>query len=207
MAHEIRNPLASISGSVQLLLEGSKVSEEDRQLMGIVLREADRLSGLLSDFLLYARPGSPKIAAVDVSAVLDELALLAAGDPRFAGIEIRRAYPPGVSMPLDRQQLYQAMLNLVINGAEAMPDGGVLTIGLGPGEREIFVEDSGPGIPDNIRNRIFNPFFTTKDHGTGLGLATVHAIVEAHGGSVAVASGSRGGARFVIQLPVSFPLP
>jgi two-component system sensor histidine kinase PilS (NtrC family) len=175
--------------------------------MRIVLREADRLSGLLSDFLLYARPGSPKIAAVDVSAVLDELALLAAGDPRFAGIEIRRAYPPGVSMPLDRQQLYQAMLNLVINGAEAMPDGGVLTIGLGPGEREIFVEDSGPGIPENIRNRIFNPFFTTKDHGTGLGLATVHAIVEAHGGSVSVAAGSRGGARFVIQLPASFPLP
>jgi two-component system sensor histidine kinase PilS (NtrC family) len=207
MAHEIRNPLASISGSVQLLLEGSNVSEEDRHLMRIVLREADRLSSLLSDFLLYARPGSPKIAAVDVSSVLDELALLAAGDPRFVGIEIRRAYPPGVSMSLDRQQLYQAMLNLVINGAEAMPDGGVLTIGLGPGEREIFVEDSGPGIPENIRNRIFNPFFTTKEHGTGLGLATVHAIVEAHGGSISVAAGSRGGARFVIQLPVSFPLP
>jgi two-component system sensor histidine kinase PilS (NtrC family) len=201
MAHEIRNPLASISGSVQLLMEAKGVSEDERQLMRIVVKEADRLNGLLSDFLLYARPGSPRIAVADVSSVLDELSLIAAADPRFVGIEIRRAYPPGVSMPLDRQQLYQAMLNLLINGAEAMPDGGVLTIGLGPGAREIFVEDSGPGIPENIRNRIFNPFFTTKDHGTGLGLATVHAIVEAHGGSISVASGRQGGARFVINLP------
>jgi two-component system sensor histidine kinase PilS (NtrC family) len=141
------------------------------------------------------------MAVTDVSAVLDELADLAAADPRFAGIEIRRDYPPEVSMPLDRQQLSQAMWNLVINGAEAMPDGGVLTIGLGPGAREIFVEDAGPGIPESIRNRIFNPFFTTKDRGTGLGLATVHAIVEAHGGTISVAASRQGGARFVISLP------
>lgn len=206
MAHEIRNPLASISGSVQLLMEEGTVSEEDRRLMRIVVKEADRLSSLLSDFLLYAHPGSPAVAATDVSAVLDELADLAAADPRFAGIEIRRDYPPAVSMPLDRQQLSQAMWNLVINGAEAMPDGGVLSIGLGPGPREIFVEDAGPGIPESIRNRIFNPFFTTKDRGTGLGLATVHAIVEAHGGTISVANGRQGGARFVIQLPQSAPL-
>ena len=201
MAHEIRNPLASISGSVQLLMEGSNVSEEDRQLMRIVVKEADRLNGLLGDFLLYARPGSPKIADCDVSSVLDELAQIAAADPRFAGIEIRRAYPPEVSLPLDRRQLAQAMWNLLINGADAMPEGGVLTIGMNPGKREIFVEDSGPGIPEKIRSQIFNPFFTTKDHGTGLGLATVHAIVEAHGGSVSVVGGRQGGARFVINLP------
>jgi two-component system sensor histidine kinase PilS (NtrC family) len=207
MAHEIRNPLASISGSVQLLMEESNVSEEDRHLMRIVVKEADRLNSLLSDFLVYARPGSPKVAVTDVSSVLDELTLMAAADPRFAGIEIRRAYPAGVSMPLDRQQLHQAMWNLVINGAEAMPDGGVLIIGLDPGEREIFVEDSGSGIPEIIRHSIFNPFFTTKDHGTGLGLATVHAIVEAHGGSISVTAGRLGGARFVIQLPGASPLP
>jgi two-component system sensor histidine kinase PilS (NtrC family) len=201
MAHEIRNPLASISGSVQLLMEGRNVSEEDRRLMRIVIKEADRLSDLLTDFLLYAHPGPPKIAAVDVSAVLDELAVIAATDPRFAAVEIRRAYPPGVRMQIDRQQLHQALWNLVINGAEAMTDGGALTIGLGPGGREIFVEDTGPGIPESIRNRIFNPFFTTKERGTGLGLATVHAIVEAHGGAVSVAAGKLGGARFVIRLP------
>jgi two-component system sensor histidine kinase PilS (NtrC family) len=111
-----------------------------------------------------------------------------------------------VSLSLDRQQLSQAMWNLVINGAEAMPEGGVLTIGLGPGAREIFVEDAGPGIPESIRNRIFNPFFTTKDRGTGLGLATVHAIVEAHRGTISVANGRQGGARFVISLPPSAPL-
>jgi two-component system sensor histidine kinase PilS (NtrC family) len=201
MAHEIRNPLASISGSVQLLMEGSHVSDEDRHLMRIVVKEAERLSSLLSDFLLYARPGPPKVAVTDVSSVLDELALMASADPHFTGIEIRRDYPPGVLLPLDRQQLYQAMWNLVINGAEAMPDGGVLIIGLDPANREIFVEDSGPGIPESVQNRIFNPFFTTKDHGTGLGLATVHAIVEAHGGLISVSAGRRGGARFVISLP------
>lgn len=200
MAHEIRNPLASISGSVQLLMEATNVSEEDRRLMGIVIKEADRLSDLLTDFLLFAHPGTPKIARVDISAVLDGLAMMAATDSRFAAIEIRKAYPAGVWMLADSNLLHQALWNLLINGAEAMPEGGFLTLDADGGEQTIVVEDCGPGIPEQIRNKIFNPFFTTKDSGTGLGLATVHAIVEAHGGSVGVARGCGGGARFFLRL-------
>lgn len=200
MAHEIRNPLASISGSVQLLMEGRHVPEEDRRLMRIVVREADRLSNLLSEFLLYARPAQPRPVETDVSAMLDEMADLAASDPRFALIEIRRDYPPGMTMLLDRQLILQALWNLAINGAEAMSEGGVLCLGLEPGGA-IYVEDSGPGIAEHIRGKIFTPFFTTKERGTGLGLATVHAIVEAHGGTVDVTSATLGGARFTIRLP------
>lgn len=199
MAHEIRNPLASISGSVQLLMEGGDVSSQNRRLMQIVIKEAERLSSLLTDFLCYAHPVSPKIATVDVSAALDELTDIAASDPRFTKVDIRRAYPSGVSMQVDLEQLHQAIWNLVINGAEAMSEGGVLSIGLDPGEGVVFVEDSGPGIPDSLKNKIFNPFFTTKEGGTGLGLATVHGIVEAHGGSISVFSGTKGGTKFVIH--------
>lgn len=201
MAHEIRNPLASISGSVQLLMEGSHVTEEDRRLMRIVVKEADRLSALLTDFLLFASPSLPKLSEVGVSALLDELADMAAADPRFGAIEIRRDYPAGVRMQLDRQKIHQALWNLAINSAEAMAGHGVLTLGLADGGEEIFVEDSGPGIPEQIHRKIFNPFFTTKDRGTGLGLATVHKIVEAHGGSIEVAAGRSSGARFIIRLP------
>lgn len=201
MAHEIRNPLAAISGSVQLLMEGGHVTEENRRLMGIVVKEAERLSALLTDFLLFASPSLPKLSEVGISTLLDELADMAVADPRFGSIEIRREYPPGIKMLLDRQKIHQALWNLAINSAEAMAGHGVLTLGLADEGQSLFVEDSGPGIPNQIRRKIFNPFFTTKDRGTGLGLATVHKIVEAHGGSIVVAAGRSSGARFTIRLP------
>lgn len=200
MAHEIRNPLASISGSVQLLMEGRHVSEEDRRLMGIVVKEASRLSALLTDFLVFARPAPPQFEAVDVSVLLDELTDVVAGDARFAGIDIRREYPSGVMMNLDRHQFHQALWNLVINAAEAMAEGGALRLGIEPDSSSVYVEDSGSGIPESIREKIFDPFFTTKDRGTGLGLATVYAIVESHGGEIEVAPGAEVGTRFRIYL-------
>jgi two-component system sensor histidine kinase PilS (NtrC family) len=205
MAHEIRNPLASISGSVQLLLEGAHVNEEERRLMGIVGREAKRLNRLLTDFLVFARPAPPKIARVDVSGLLDELASMLQGDERFEGIEVKREYPPRCEMYCDRSQIGQALWNLLVNGAEAMPDGGVLCLGIDPAEARLYVEDSGPGIPEEIRNSIFDPFFTTKDHGSGLGLPTVFAIVDAHRGQMEVGRAAGGGARFAVRLPGSPP--
>jgi len=201
MAHEIRNPLASISGSVQLLMEGEHVSEQDRRLMRIVVKEAERLSGLLSDFLFYARPASPKCEVTDVSALLDELTDMAGADPRFAAVTIAREYGARVQMVLDRQQMLQALWNLAINGAEAMPEGGQLYLGIGPAAGTLFVEDSGEGVPESLRGKIFDPFFTTKERGTGLGLATVYAVVDAHGGKVEVSPGRDSGSRFVIHLP------
>ncbi|MDO3376779.1 two-component system sensor histidine kinase NtrB [Geoalkalibacter halelectricus] len=199
MAHEIRNPLASISGSVQLLMEAGNVSDDDKRLMRIVVREADRLSRLLTDFLLYARPSSPVPEKIDIAALLDELSQLLMADGRFSAIEIHKEYESEVWLDLDRQQFRQALWNLVINGAEAMGGRGALYLGAQAGGL-IWVEDSGPGIGADLRQKIFEPFFTTKDSGTGLGLATVHAIVTGHGGEIELEQGRTGGARFVIRL-------
>ncbi len=133
--------------------------------------------------------------------LLDELAEVLAGDRRFDALRIVRAYPARFFLCVDRQQLRQALWNLAINAAEVMPQGGALTFGIEPEVPALYVEDTGPGIPDALRGRIFEPFFTTKDKGSGLGLATVHAIVEGHGGEIRVDVGAGGGTRFTIRLP------
>ena len=200
MAHEIRNPLASISGSVQLLMEESLVSEEDRRLMGIVVREADRLGGLLTDFLHYAKPTRPIPETLDVAIVFDEVLALAESDRRFKGMHIERQYHPGQRVVADRKQLHQIIWDLLLNAVEAADGRGTLRLGVEDDTGGLFVEDSGPGIPDEVIERIFEPFFTTKDNGIGLGLATVHSIVEANGGQIEARQGAGGGARFVIRL-------
>lgn len=200
MAHEIRNPLASISGSVQLLSESLAAGEEDRHLLGIVVREAGRLSQLLSDFLQFARPVRPDKASCDPAALLDDLKGLVGGDPRFAHITLKLGAPSGHKLLADRRQLQQALWNLLINAAEAMPAGGELRLAFEPQTQSFIVEDSGHGVADALREKIFDPFFTTKDHGTGLGLSTVYAIVTAHGGTLDLATSSLGGAKFIIRL-------
>ena len=206
MAHEIRNPLAAISGSIQLLMEGEGVSQEDRQLMGIVVKEADRLSALLTEFLIYARPRRPEPVDCDLSRMLDELVNMAGNDQRFADVSISRNYLPGIHANVDRDQLSQVVFDLLINAAESFSnERGQIWVGMDAEEGCLYVEDSGPGVPPEQREKIFEPFFTTKDSGTGLGLATVYAIIEAHGGSIEVGSGDQGGgARFTVRLPSQF---
>lgn len=201
MAHEIRNPLASISGSVQLLMEERYIHEDDRRLMAIVVKEAERLSLLLSEFLTFARPPSPQCKWTDTSSLLDDVILLSRCDQRFAGRIVEKAYPLRVLFDLDEEQIRQVVWNLLLNAVEAVAEGGSIRLGIEEKCSTIFVEDSGPGIPEEIRNRIFDPFFTTKERGTGLGLATAHAIVTAHGGELAVTSAPIGGARFEVRLP------
>jgi len=202
LAHEIRNPLASISGSVQLLKENIAVGEEDRSLMNIVVKEADRLNGLLKDFLLFARPSVPDIQWLEAEELIRELADLCSADKRFSGIDFQCYCPSGEKLLGDRKQLRQALWNLLINAAEAMPEGGGLKFEFLPDPPTLAVSDTGPGVSETLRQKIYDPFFTTKDHGTGLGLATVHSIVEAHGGTLELQGGQQGGARFVIRLPV-----
>lgn len=201
MAHEIRNPLAAISGSVQLLLEGDEVRGDDRRLMQIVVSEADRLSQLLTDFLSFAKPAKPELENIDVSILFDQVIDMLETDHRFAGIEIIREYSPESFVLADRKQLRQILLDLTINASEAMKGHGTVIIGFGVETSSFYVEDSGPGIAAEIAPRLFEPFFTTKESGTGLGLATVQTIVEAHSGFVDVVSGRHGGAKFVVTLP------
>jgi two-component system sensor histidine kinase PilS (NtrC family) len=201
LAHEIRNPLASISGSVQLLLEDEKVSDEDRRLMRIVIKEADRLSLLLSDFLAFARPAPLQVESIDVAALIDELIVLLRVSGQFRNLTIDKGYQGPIQMYVDPQKMHQVLWDLLINAGEAASPDGAVRVGINAAQGEIIVEDTGPGIPVEDRHRLFEPFYTTKDKGTGLGLANVYANVAAHRGRVYTEAGTLGGARFVIELP------
>ena len=200
LAHEIRNPLASISGSVQLLLEDEKVRDEDRHLMEIVIKEADHLSALLSDFLNFARPAPLQLESVDLVAMLDEMIALLSASGQFNNVTVDKAYHGPVTMTADPQKMYQVLWNLLINAGEAVQPAGEIRVEIIEDKGEIIIEDSGPGIAEEDRDKLFEPFFTTKGKGTGLGLANVYANIEAHGGHIFAEQSKLGGARFTISL-------
>jgi signal transduction histidine kinase len=204
MAHEIRNPLASISGSIELLRGGTQ-DGDDRKLMDIVLREVGRLNGLIGDLLAFARPPQPTRARVDLAApIRDALAVFA--NERGEQIKVEAAVASPVWAEADATQVQQLVWNLLKNASEAMASGGVVRVTL-RAERSaaatavLSVADQGKGIPADLRERIFEPFFTTKTHGTGLGLAMVQRIAQDHGGTVEVVSSGEGGATFEVRLP------
>lgn len=214
IAHEIRNPLASISGSVQLLSQGERIDVADRKLLDIILRETERLNGLIRDFLAYARPSPPLKFSLVVKKLVQELSLLLQRDPRFSDIAICNNCPETLAMTVDRDQLLQVLWNLFLNAAEAMAPGGVITVdammtqahadGRGGGDQvEIRVTDNGKGMTKSEVQKVFEPFFTTKPYGTGLGLATVYRIIESHGGTIRVDSACGVGTTFTICLPVA----
>jgi two-component system sensor histidine kinase PilS (NtrC family) len=222
LAHEIRNPLAAISGSIQILessLPGEE-ADETRRLIGIAVREADRLNALITDFLHFARPAPANPEPVSVATVAEEvLRMFDAVCP--ASVRVSLDVPPALHVRADEGQLRQLLWNLYLNAAQAMPDGGALDVSaavlpaqapLAAGRNaveegtdwvEIEVADTGSGIPEEVIDRIFDPFFTTKKEGSGLGLATVHRIVEGHGGHLSVESAVGRGTRFRIRLPLA----
>jgi two-component system sensor histidine kinase HydH len=185
LAHEIKNPLAALSGSIQLLQEDISSSSGPERLMKIVLRETDRLSSLLSNFLLFARPpvGEPK--AINLEKALSEVVSLFEKDAKCLGsIEIRKELTNDVWTDMDPTHLHQVLWNLLANAAEAIDGEGVIDIKMNTDHRghvRVHIRDSGCGIPDDKMHLIFDPFFTTKARGTGLGLSIVHSILEAYG--------------------------
>ncbi|MFO7766763.1 MAG: ATP-binding protein [Pelovirga sp.] len=202
LAHEIRNPLASISGSAQLLHENIQLGAEDQRLLDIMVKEADRLNHLLSDFLSFARPQKPLRTDLDLSILLAEIQQMLQQDQRFKNIDIRIDVPKPCKVRLDRSQMWQVIWDLAINAAEAMTGKGTLMITATDGDPWLLeVDDSGPGIVKENRQRIFEPFFTTKEKGTGLGLSTVFSIVEAHDGTIEATPSQLGGERFIMRFP------
>lgn len=211
MAHEIRNPLAAISGSVQLLAEQGELPDHEAKLLTIVTRESDRLNALITDFLAYARPRPPRMESLDLRHMLDDLRQFLTADQRFRGVRIELAGLPLLMVRADRGQMHQVLLNLLHNAAEAMPEGGPVTVetavekdGEGnPATALITVADQGSGIDDETMRHLFEPFWTTKTAGSGLGLATVYRIIEGHGGTIRVIRPATGGTRVVVRLPIT----
>lgn len=204
MAHEIRNPLAALCGSVQLLSSSSGLRENDARLLTIVTREAARLDALISEFLMYARPAPPQLETVPLRRYIEDEFIFLAHDPRFASIALHNMVPAYVDVTVDPNQLHQVIINLMQNAADAMPDGGGVMVESSstPATVSISITDNGSGIAENDAQHLFEPFWTTKPSGTGLGLAISYRIIEAHGGSLTVELPPTGGCRFVITLPV-----
>jgi len=192
LAHEIRNPLASLTGSIQMLKEELQCHPGQEKLMRIALREADRLSILLSDFLLFARPPSGNVTEFFVEDVLLETLGLFEKDMSYCRrIAITTDLIPRVRIAMDPIHFRQILWNLLLNAAEAIPDQGKIHIRMQNMQNEyvkIQIADTGHGISSEHINLIFNPFFTTKPVGTGLGLAIVHRLLETYGGSLDVES-------------------
>lgn len=213
MAHEIRNPLAAISGSVQLLSEHAELHEQESRLLAIVMRESERLNGLITDFLAYARPTPPRPERFNLFLILADLRSFLVGDRRFKGIQLHLDLPETLFAWADRGQLQQVLLNLLQNAADAMPDGGELTVhaDIQSGTDDagnscallcLKVADRGVGMDEETSRHLFEPFWTTKAAGTGLGLATVYRIVEGHGGVVSAEPRAGGGTVMTVLLPM-----
>jgi signal transduction histidine kinase len=212
LAHEIRNPLGSISGSAQVLMGEPNMSAEQNQLLAIITRESRRLSDALNQFLFQVRPAAPTPGPVDLGPVIAEAVTLLRNAPEVSGahrVHLDVEEGPHVCMA-DRDQMLQVFWNLARNGLEAMPEGGVLRVRLYRRERDLIlsIEDDGRGIASEDQLRIFEPFHSGSGRGTGLGLAIVYRIVQAHQGDIRVRSVRGRGTSVEVHLPlVDVPVP
>jgi two-component system sensor histidine kinase HydH len=205
MAHEIRNPLGGIQLYASLLAKNVADRPESAQLVEKIAGGVRRLDGVVSQVLQFAREMRPNAVPTDLRQIIEEALGLAARTIESRGVRAELHGPAALPVQVDSGLIVQAVLNLILNAAEAMDRGGALIVRAGgpaQGARQfwLIVEDTGPGIPAGVLDRIFNPFFTTKDQGTGLGLAIVHRIIEAHDGTIRAGNRTEGGARFEVRV-------
>ena len=215
LAHEIRNPLASISGPIQMLSKDLRLDETDRKLMQIILRGKDRLDGFVKDFLLLARPKPSERRDINVEVIIDDLLESLRFSPEWReDIEVIKNLCNQTSIYGNKAEIRQVIWNIISNAVQAMPEGGKLKIETTPipplvkGEfpdtkeyLEIRISDNGCGIEEKNQDKVFEPFYTTKKNGTGLGLAIVNRIVESHMGKIRIKSKPGKGTNCVVLLP------
>ncbi len=213
LVHEIKNPLAGIKGSLQLLLEERAVPEESRTILAKTMDEVQRIESLLKSLLNFAKPSQPLLMEVNMNDVLESIltfslpySALTAHSPH--AIRIEKKFDPRLPQAMaDPAQMQQVFLNLLMNAMEAMPDGGTLSVvtSAGGSAPEIVIEiaDTGKGMDEETRGKIFQPFFTTKHKGTGLGLAISKQFIEMHGGTISVEKNPPGGTIFRVALPAA----
>ena len=211
VAHEIRNPLGIISSTAEILNNKMKKYEQDDRLAGIIVEEAARLNGIVTEFLDFARPQVPRPTKCRIEDVLDKNLNFLSPSLEKGNIEVECDYQGPPSLEADPDLLYRAFLNIFVNAVQAMPEGGRLKIhtrqpygpdGKNLGVVEVVISDTGPGIDPATLENLFTPFYTTKNRGSGLGLAIVKNIIEGHNGSVAIEPDPEGGTRVVLRVPV-----
>lgn len=207
VAHEIRNPLTSVKGFAQRIKRKSPDQETVGRYAEIIMEEVDRLDAVIADVLDFARRAAPRWQEVDLGEVIRQtIDLLGAGLGRPEVVLSVETAPDLPRLKGDPAQLKQVLLNICQNALQAMPEGGALGIEATckEGAVRVSIQDTGRGIPPEVRPKIFHPFFTTRTHGTGLGLALAQHIVEDHGGRITVESEVGQGTTFTIELPVGF---
>jgi len=200
LAHEIRNPLASLGGSIQLLAEQVDFKATNQKLFAIIQRETERLNRLVSDFLVFAKPQMPVLIEGDLIETVNEVVMLAKSDPLFAQIQVELVMPKAYLVRMDKAQIHQALWNLLVNAVQFAQQPKHIVVGVDSKKGLLWVDDNGVGVNAENKMRMFDPFYTTRPAGTGLGLSIVHAIISAHGWSIECAENSWGGARFQIVL-------
>ncbi|HXG53663.1 MAG TPA: ATP-binding protein [candidate division Zixibacteria bacterium] len=217
LAHEIRNPLVAIRTFTQLLPERYDDPEFREGFQGLALKEVDRICGLINDLLSFARPSRPNVAEENINDVVDSITRILETEAKEKNVEIIRNFTPNLpKVWIDREQMKQVFMNLVLNAIQAIKDGGAISVATRlygrseSGEPAQFVQvevrDTGVGIPEENLDHIFDPFFTSKDEGSGLGLSISHQIVQEHGGFVTVESKVGKGTSFFVNLPVGKPM-
>jgi len=209
LSHEIRNPLSTMGGFARRLVKYPEDAKMVQRNASVIVNEIERLEELLNDLLEMARPSQLELAPQHLSEILDQALLLANADFMALNVEVKREYDPSIpEVLLDRARLLQALLNIMRNGAQAMPDGGVLQVSTAikkPDMVQIRIRDQGKGISQNALKHVFDPFYSTKIKGSGLGLPITWQIVQDHGGNIQVESKKDEGTTFIISLPLQAP--
>jgi signal transduction histidine kinase len=215
LAHEIKNPLTGIKASMEVLSQEPSFTEEDKAVLSKVIDEVKRIESLMKSLLNFARPPKPQFMTVDMNKILDTTIAFSLTYPSFSSdnskaIRIEKDFGDHLPATMaDPVQLQQVFLNLLLNAGEAMPDGGKVMVKTShnPLANSIQIEmaDSGKGVDEEVMEKIFNPFFTTKPRGTGLGLAITKQLIEQHGGDIRVSNNPGSGTTFRIVLPLKKP--
>ncbi|MBI4395557.1 MAG: histidine kinase, partial [Elusimicrobia bacterium] len=203
LAHEIYNPLNVIAGFSEYLMGKTSGDDPRRQAFEDICRETARCQKLVGELLHFAKPKTSEKTSADLNALIRETLVLVQSQTKPKGIEVVERLDAALPLlEVDRDQIKQVLLNLFLNACQAMPQGGVLSVESvwSDGFARVTVEDTGPGLSPEAAKNLFNPFFTTKEEGTGLGLALSYAIVERHGGIIEAGNGRDGGALFTIKL-------
>ncbi len=205
VAHEVRNPLAGIRGGAQVIRDLVPQGSDAADMAAEIVARVDSLNEVVEDILVFARPRPLRRSVIDVRAFLRDVTGTFRQDPAWQAVSVHLAAEAGLSVSADLDQLRHVLVNLLANAAQAMAGSGTIRVSAREEDNAVLIEvtDTGPGVPDEARAHLFEPFYTTKARGTGLGLPTAKRFVEAHGGTIELVNESGGGTRACVRLPRS----